>query len=84
MSLSNHDRLDRVLHTEEYIDMPCGSLGYVLNEVARSSPEWDENTRMKERDETGGFKMERKYCGPDCPTLKAHILAEARGETGAV
>jgi hypothetical protein len=78
MALKDHDRLDKILHTEEFIEMRCGSLGYVLMETARAY--WSEQ-RMIERDEaTGQLRTERKYCGPDCPTLRAHILSQVSVE----
>lgn len=67
MGIENHDRLDKVLHAEEYISMACGSLGYV-----RGKPDGDNGeTANVKVDETGQPLTEKKYCGVHCPTLIA-------------
>lgn len=61
MGIENHDRLDQMLTSEEYIEMTCGSPGYVL----------DKKTNSLVIDADGDKKTEKKYCDPNCPTLVA-------------
>lgn len=72
--LENHNRLDKILHSDEYLGMACGADGYVLEEVPGGSV-GGKAVKHKMDPTTGRPAIEKKYCGPDCPTL----IAEHRG-----
>lgn len=73
---ANHDRLDKVLHTEEFISMTCGDLkhdtvqtqnavgGIVHSRQTTSTTAADGSVTVHE-------VTKKAYCCPDCPTLIA-------------
>ncbi len=69
MAIENHNRLDKILHTEEFTSMECGSLGPVRVLVPNGS--LNGQLYANKVDDQGAVVMEEKYCGPDCPTLIA-------------
>lgn len=71
MSIDNHDRLDKELHAEEYLSMPCGSLGYIRGRPDGNNGE----TANLKVDAAGNPLTEKKYCDPNCPTLIAEHKA---------
>jgi hypothetical protein len=76
MALENHNRLDKILHAEEYLGMLCGTPSHVYSTVHPGSSA-GAGGGILVPGEDGKPKLEKRYCGPDCPTLKAEILAEA-------
>lgn len=70
MGRENHDRLDQILHAEEYLGMTCGSLGNIVTKRPDGGV-----ALVPDPANEGQPKTEKKYCGPDCPTLIAEIKA---------
>lgn len=69
--LENHDRLDKILHTEAFTGSACGSLAVVLEDVPGSP-----GSKQPKRNAEGSVVTEKQYCGADCPTLIAEIKAK--------
>jgi hypothetical protein len=68
-----HDRLDQVLHAEEYLSMKCGDLKYVTTQTAQpggGSPAHHIQTTVGE-DGVVVPVTKPGYCCVDCPTLIA-------------
>lgn len=77
MGVDNHDRLDKVLHSEEYLEMKCGSLGLVREVLA------GQTGHVLKVGPDGVPVQEKKYCGPDCPTLISEHVAAAAPKASA-
>jgi hypothetical protein len=71
---ANHDRLDQVLHTEEYISQKCGDPKHVTtqtNQVTGGGLPTHSRKTVTAADGTVSHETKPAYCCADCPTLVA-------------